>query len=204
MRLFWIKFQCNFRFHVESNVAYCPATILSAAVLVAHYIAVHMHVPVVPYRKCIIVNIVNGLLMRLALIDWPQTPWHPRVMGRLRTQPWLYRVCVLPGVGVTKAPFANFSVSKIFDLAKVPLKLFESHLYLTGATAAELRRHLPNINHPWCTAPSCGGTSAVAAVIIPFLMHIACRSFLCLPMPCSHPLATGHRRLRELSWGGGY
>ena len=27
----------------------------------------------------------------------------------------------LPGVGVTKAPFANFSVSKIFDLAKVPV-----------------------------------------------------------------------------------
>ena len=51
-----------------------------------------------------------------------------------------------PGVGVTKAPFVNFSVSKIFVLAKVPLTLFESHLYLTGATAAELRRHLSNIN----------------------------------------------------------
>ena len=51
-----------------------------------------------------------------------------------------------PGVGVTKAPFVDFSVSKIFVLAKVPLRLFESHLYLTGATAAELRRHLSNIN----------------------------------------------------------
>ena len=51
-----------------------------------------------------------------------------------------------PGVGVTKAPFVNLSVSKILDLSKVPLKLFESHLYLTGATAAELRRHLSNIN----------------------------------------------------------
>ena len=51
-----------------------------------------------------------------------------------------------PGVRVTKAQFVNFSVSKIFDLSKVHLKLFESHLYLTGATAAELRRHLPNIN----------------------------------------------------------
>ena len=50
------------------------------------------------------------------------------------------------GVGVTKAPFVNFLVSKIFDLAKVPFRLFESHLYLTGVTAAELRRHLPNIN----------------------------------------------------------
>ena len=51
-----------------------------------------------------------------------------------------------PGVGVTKAPFANFSVSKIFDLAKVPVRFPESHSYLTGVTAAELRRHLPNIN----------------------------------------------------------
>ena len=51
-----------------------------------------------------------------------------------------------PGVGVTKAPFVNFSVSKILVLPKVPFKLCESHLYLTGATAAELRRHLSNIN----------------------------------------------------------
>ena len=51
-----------------------------------------------------------------------------------------------PGMGVTKAPFVNFSVSKMFVLAKVPLRLFESHLYSTGATAAELRRHLSNIN----------------------------------------------------------
>ena len=50
------------------------------------------------------------------------------------------------GVGVTKAPFANFSVSKIFDLAKVYVRFPESHSYLTGVTAAELRRHLPNIN----------------------------------------------------------
>ena len=49
-------------------------------------------------------------------------------------------------MGVTKAPFVNFSVSKIFVVAKVPLRLFESHVYLTGATAAELRRHLSNIN----------------------------------------------------------
>ena len=48
--------------------------------------------------------------------------------------------------GVTKAPFVNFSVSKIFDLAKVTLELFDSHLCSTGATAAELRRHLSNIN----------------------------------------------------------
>ena len=64
---------------------------------------------------------------------------------------WLLRyparyITNISGVGVTKAPFINFSVSKIFDLAKLLLRLFESHLYLTGATAAELRRHLSNIN----------------------------------------------------------
>ena len=51
-----------------------------------------------------------------------------------------------PGVGVTKAPFINFSVSKIFDLAKVTVRFFESHSYLTGITAAELQRYLSNIN----------------------------------------------------------
>ena len=51
-----------------------------------------------------------------------------------------------PGVGVTKAPFVNFSVSKIFDLAKVPVIFFESLSYLTGITAAQLRRYLSNIN----------------------------------------------------------
>ena len=50
------------------------------------------------------------------------------------------------GMGVTKAPFVNFSVSKIFDLAKVPVILFASHSYLTGVTAAELRQHLSNMN----------------------------------------------------------
>ena len=57
--------------------------------------------------------------------------------------------CCIPntsGMGVTKAPFVNFSVSKIFNLSKVHLKIFESHLYLAGDTAAELRRHLSNVN----------------------------------------------------------
>ena len=46
--------------------------------------------------------------------------------------------------GVSKAPFVNFSVSKILSPAKVDRRLVESRLYLTGA-AAELRRHLSNI-----------------------------------------------------------
>ena len=50
------------------------------------------------------------------------------------------------GVGVTKAPSVNFSVSKIFDPAKVPVWLFASHSYLTGVTAAELRQYLSNMN----------------------------------------------------------
>ena len=48
-------------------------------------------------------------------------------------------------VAVTKAPFVNFSVSKIFDLAKVPVRFFELHSYLTGVAAAELRWLLSNI-----------------------------------------------------------
>ena len=50
------------------------------------------------------------------------------------------------GVGVTKAPFVNFSVSKIFDLANITVRSFESHSYLTGIATAELRRYLSNIN----------------------------------------------------------
>ena len=49
-------------------------------------------------------------------------------------------------VGVTKAPFVNLSVSKIFDLAKVHVKFLESHLYLTCVPAAELRQHQSDIN----------------------------------------------------------
>ena len=51
-----------------------------------------------------------------------------------------------PEAGGTKALFVNFSFSIIFDLAKVSVKLFKSHSYLTGVPAAELRRHLSNIN----------------------------------------------------------
>ena len=55
-------------------------------------------------------------------------------------------VFVSPGVGFTKAPFVNFSVSKIIGLVKAPVKFFESHSYLSCVTAAQLRRHLSNIN----------------------------------------------------------
>ena len=78
--------------------------------------------------------------------------WHPGTVqgyqylsqdtGYGRIQWWVAG----PGVGVTKAPFVNFSVSQILDLAKVPVRLFASHSYLTGVTAAELRRHLSNMN----------------------------------------------------------
>ena len=50
------------------------------------------------------------------------------------------------GAGVTNVPFINFSECKIFDLAKEPVRFFGTHLYLTGVTAAQLRRHLSNIN----------------------------------------------------------
>ena len=56
-----------------------------------------------------------------------------RYLGRLEPRPFPPR----PGVGVTKAPFVNFSVSKIFGHAKVPVKLFQSHSYLSGVAAAQ-------------------------------------------------------------------
>ena len=49
-------------------------------------------------------------------------------------------------MGVTKTLFVNFSVSKMFDLAKVHVRFLESYSYLTGVPAAELRRHLSDIN----------------------------------------------------------
>ena len=50
------------------------------------------------------------------------------------------------GVGATKAPFVNFSESTILDLAKVPVRFYESLSYLTDIAAAELRRYLINID----------------------------------------------------------
>ena len=50
------------------------------------------------------------------------------------------------GVGFTEDMFVNCSVDKIFYLGKVPVRLFKSHIYLTGITTAELRWHLTNMN----------------------------------------------------------
>ena len=49
-------------------------------------------------------------------------------------------------LGRGKAPFVNFSVSKIFDLSKIPVGFFASHSYLTGVTEAEPRQYPSNIN----------------------------------------------------------
>ena len=49
-------------------------------------------------------------------------------------------------MGVTKTPFVNLSVSKIFDLSNVSVIFFALHSYLTGVTAVELWRHLSKIN----------------------------------------------------------
>ena len=51
-----------------------------------------------------------------------------------------------PGWGLLKLHLVILSASKIFDLAKVPIRISKSHSYLTGVTAAQLRRHLSNIN----------------------------------------------------------
>ena len=50
------------------------------------------------------------------------------------------------GMGGTKAPFVNFSLSSIFYLTKVIVRFVESHSYLTSVPTAELRWHLSNIN----------------------------------------------------------
>ena len=44
-----------------------------------------------------------------------------------------------PGLGVTKAPFVNFSVTGNFDLAKVYVIDFQTRSYLSGVSAAQLR-----------------------------------------------------------------
>ena len=46
----------------------------------------------------------------------------------------------LTGLGVTKAPFVNFSVRKIPDLGKVTLRIFQSHLYFSRATPVKYKR----------------------------------------------------------------
>ena len=53
---------------------------------------------------------------------------------------------IMSGVGVTKDPFVDISAYKNFDHAKVPIKFVRALSYFTGATAAQLRRHLSNIN----------------------------------------------------------
>ena len=50
---------------------------------------------------------------------------------------------MITGVGVTSAPFVNFSITKFSILLVIFL---ESHSLLIGVTAAEPRQHLPNIN----------------------------------------------------------
>ena len=65
---------------------------------------------------------------------------------RILNRPSKASVIGSPGVGVTNAPFVDFPTSKCFDLAEVPIRFFTFHLYLTGIIAAEMRRHLSNIN----------------------------------------------------------
>ena len=50
------------------------------------------------------------------------------------------------GLGVTKAPFVNFSVKWIFDFAKISVKFFESLSYVMGITTVELWWNLSNMN----------------------------------------------------------
>ena len=74
-------------------------------------------------------------------------------------------------VGVTKAPFVNFSRSKIFDLAKVPVRLFESHSYFIIVTIAELRSHQWNMNAclvQYSEKNGTGGIGWVTPITVPY------------------------------------
>ena len=49
-------------------------------------------------------------------------------------------------MGVTKALFLNFYISKSCDPTKIPVIYFASYSYLTGVFAAKLRKHTSNMN----------------------------------------------------------
>ena len=69
--------------------------------------------------------------------------------NRMTRSQYRWDTCMLKlnlAVGVTKVPFGNFPVRKMFYLAKLHLTIFKSHSYLTGFTAAALPRYLPNIH----------------------------------------------------------
>ena len=53
---------------------------------------------------------------------------------------------IIPRVVFTKAPFVDFPMKHIFKSAKVSVRSDESHLYLTGVTAAKMKRHMSNMS----------------------------------------------------------
>ena len=81
--------------------------------------------------------LLAGLIVLLAPdLQWVKSkPYHQTGEGY-----WEYSADNMstPWVGVTKAPFVSFSASKIFDLAKVTVRFFESHSYLTGIASPQL------------------------------------------------------------------
>ena len=107
------------------------------------------HVNFGPFVYSLCNNVVLVLLYISTLSTVPRVVFHQPASNTPSKRYMPITADYLPsrsGVGVTKAPFVNFSVSKIFDLAKVPVIFFESLSYLTGITAAQLRRYLSNIN----------------------------------------------------------
>ena len=85
---------------------------------------------------------INDIPAMVQIMAWRRPgdkPLYEPMMVRLPTH-----ICVTRPQWV-KAPFVNFSVNMHFDPAKVPVRFFASHSYLTSVIAAELRRHLSNI-----------------------------------------------------------
>ena len=64
----------------------------------------------------------------------------------IKSNLWIISQCLGSRVGVTKALLVDFSAREICDLSNVPVGLWEPRSYLTGVTAAELRRHLSIMN----------------------------------------------------------
>ena len=81
----------------------------------------------------------NGRVEFIWKIWGLETLWGPSQIHRYRL--------TSTEVGVTKAPFVDFSAWEIFDLAEVPVRFLESLSYLTGVTAARNERNWVGNHH---------------------------------------------------------
>ena len=108
------------------------------------------------YSSCNVCEYVLGhlcILWDVKYIMWPAL-FHSAVVAStfaFRLPLSIIPACIKMGrvvhivVGIHKVTLINFSARNIFELANIYVIFFKSLLYLTGVTAAELRRYLLNI-----------------------------------------------------------